>query len=307
MEKPSDNKEKQSHASVTKVAFIGLGVMGYPMAGHLSNAGYPTTVYNRSEGKAHAWAEEHRGSTESTPAKASENADIIFMCVGNDDDVRSVVYGKDGILSGAKPGSVLVDHTTTSASLSRELAERCQETNVHFIDAPVSGGQAGAENGVLTVMAGGEESVLASVEPVMASYSKAISLMGPVGSGQLCKMVNQLCIAGLLQGLSEGITLAKSAGLDVENVIGAIKHGAAGSWQMENRGKTMANNQFDFGFAIDWMRKDLGICFDEAKRLSVDLPIAEYVDKQYAELQERGFNRCDTSVLIKQFDDEKRD
>lgn len=285
-----------------KVAFIGLGVMGFPMAGHLQRHGYPTCVYNRTTGKAEAWCDAYSGTYGITPAEAVADADIVFMCVGNDDDVRSVVYGDIGVLANMKKGSTLVDHTTTSAELALELAQVCERQGLSFLDAPVSGGQAGAEKGALTIMVGGTPNVFSNVGPVMNVYASAIQHIGPHGSGQRCKMANQICIAGVLQGLSEALTFAQSADLDIEKMINAIKHGAAGSWQMENRALTMAEDSFDFGFAIDWMRKDLGFCLEEAAKLGVGLPLTEQVDQQYNKLQARGYGRCDTSVLIKQFD-----
>ncbi|MEE3877381.1 NAD(P)-dependent oxidoreductase [Vibrio sp. YYF0003] len=282
-----------------RVAFIGLGVMGYPMAGYLSKAGYETKVYNRTKAKADQWAEEYNGVACETPAQAAEGCDIVFTCVGNDDDVRSVVYGEEGLLVGLKPGAVLVDHTTTSADLAVELADACTKVGNHFIDAPVSGGQAGAENGVLTIMCGGDSNVFEQVAPAMDVYAKQITLLGENGQGQRCKMVNQICIAGVLQGLSEALLLAQQSGLDIEQVVETLKHGAAGSWQMENRAKTMAQDKFDFGFAIDWMRKDLGFCLKEAERVGLQLPLTQMVDQQYADLQLDGLGRMDTSVLIK--------
>ena len=282
-----------------RVAFIGLGVMGYPMAGYLSKAGYETKVYNRTKAKADQWAEEYNGVACETPAQAAEGCDIVFTCVGNDDDVRSVVYGEEGLLVGLKPGAVLVDHTTTSADLAVELADACTKVGNHFIDAPVSGGQAGAENGVLTIMCGGDSNVFELVAPAMDVYAKQITLLGENGQGQRCKMVNQICIAGVLQGLSEALLLAQKSGLDIEQVVETLKHGAAGSWQMENRATTMAQDKFDFGFAIDWMRKDLGFCLKEAERVGLQLPLTQMVDKQYADLQLDGLGRMDTSVLIK--------
>lgn len=282
-----------------RVAFIGLGVMGYSMAGYLSKAGYKTKVYNRTKAKADQWAEEYNGVACETPAQAAEGCDIVFTCVGNDDDVRSVVYGEEGLLVGLKPGAVLVDHTTTSADLAVELADACTKVGNHFIDAPVSGGQAGAENGVLTIMCGGDSNVFEQVAPAMDVYAKQITLLGENGQGQRCKMVNQICIAGVLQGLSEALLLAQKSGLDIEQVVETLKHGAAGSWQMENRAKTMAQDKFDFGFAIDWMRKDLGFCLKEAERVGLQLPLTQMVDKQYADLQLDGLGRMDTSVLIK--------
>ncbi|MFW1466626.1 NAD(P)-dependent oxidoreductase [Vibrio parahaemolyticus] len=282
-----------------RVAFIGLGVMGYPMAGYLSKAGYETKVYNRTKTKADKWAAEYNGIACETPREAAEDCDIVFTCVGNDNDVRSVVYGEEGLLVGLKAGAVLVDHTTTSAELAVELADACKKVGNHFIDAPVSGGQAGAENGVLTIMCGGEPSVFDHVAPVMDVYAKQITLLGENGQGQRCKMVNQICIGGILQGLSEALLLAQKSGLDIEQVVETLKHGAAGSWQMENRATTMAQDKFDFGFAIDWMRKDLGFCLEEAERVGLELPLTKMVDEQYAGLQREGLGRMDTSVLIK--------
>lgn len=281
------------------VAFIGLGVMGYPMAGYLSKAGYSTKVYNRTYAKAQKWQEEYQGQACETPRLAAEGCDIVFVCVGNDDDVRSVVYGEDGILAGMKAGAILVDHTTTSANLAVELAEAAKQVDNTFIDAPVSGGQAGAENGVLTIMCGGEQAIFEQVAPIMDVYAKQATLLGENGQGQRCKMVNQICIAGVLQGLSEAIQLAQKSGLDIEQVVNTLKHGAAGSWQMENRATTMAQDTFDFGFAIDWMRKDLGFCLEEAQRVGLELPLTQQVDQRYAQLQEQGLGRMDTSVLIK--------
>ncbi|EJN6826460.1 NAD(P)-dependent oxidoreductase [Vibrio cidicii] len=284
---------------VKTVAFIGLGVMGYPMAGYLSKAGYQTRVYNRTFAKAEKWAQQHQGQAFETPCEAALGCDVVFVCVGNDDDVRSVVYGENGVLAGLKAGATLVDHTTTSAELAIELAGACQKVAVNFIDAPVSGGQAGAENGVLTIMCGGDADVFANVSPVMDVYAKQITLLGENGQGQRCKMVNQICIAGVLQGLSEALLLAQKSGLDIGQVVNTLKHGAAGSWQMENRAQTMAQGKFDFGFAIDWMRKDLGFCLQEAERVGLTLPLTEQVDAQYAKLQQQGLGRMDTSVLIK--------
>lgn len=282
-----------------KVAFVGLGVMGYPMAGYLSKAGYSTKVFNRTKAKADTWASEYQGQACETPKQAALDADVVFVCVGNDDDVRSVVFGEDGILAGLKPGAVLVDHTTTSAELAIELAAAAKENGNSFIDAPVSGGQAGAENGVLTIMCGGDQSVFDAVAPVMEVYAKQITLLGENGQGQRCKMVNQICIGGILQGLSEALLLAQKSGLDIEQVVDTLKHGAAGSWQMENRAVTMAQDKFDFGFAIDWMRKDLGFCLEEAERVGIELPLTKNVDEQYAQLQQEGLGRMDTSVLFK--------
>ncbi|ASM50317.1 2-hydroxy-3-oxopropionate reductase [Pseudoalteromonas espejiana DSM 9414] len=280
------------------VSFIGLGVMGYPMAGHLAKAGYSVCVYNRTQAKAQKWAEEFSGRFAPTPREAASNADIVFMCVGNDDDLRSVVYGDDGVLAGMLPHTILVDHTTTSAEVAREVAAKAALQNIDFIDAPVSGGQAGAENGVLTVMAGGNEAVFAKAQPVMAAFSRFSQLLGEVGSGQLCKMVNQICIAGVVQGLGEGLHFAKQAGLDGEKVIETISKGAAGSWQMENRYKTMWAGEYEFGFAVDWMRKDLGIALDEAKNNGATLPMTATVDQYYADVQALGGGRYDTSSLL---------
>ncbi|MBB1370081.1 NAD(P)-dependent oxidoreductase [Pseudoalteromonas sp. SR45-4] len=281
-----------------KVAFIGLGVMGYPMAGHLAKAGHSVCVYNRTQAKAQKWANEFSGSFAATPREAVNDADIVFMCVGNDDDLRSVVYGENGVLAGIKAGSILVDHTTTSVTVAREVAAKAALLKVDFIDAPVSGGQAGAENGVLTVMAGGSEAVFAKVQPVMTAFSRFSQLLGGVGSGQLCKMVNQICIAGAVQGLAEGLHFAKQAGLDGEKVIETISKGAAGSWQMENRYKTMWAGEYDFGFAVDWMRKDLGIALNEAKNNGATLAMTATVDGYYADVQALGGGRYDTSSLL---------
>lgn len=280
------------------VSFIGLGVMGYPMAGHLVSAGHTVTVYNRTTAKAQQWAEQYNGEFALTPALAAQGADIVFMCVGNDDDLRSVVYGDEGVLAGMAAGTILVDHTTTSAEVAREVSAKAALKNIAFIDAPVSGGQAGAENGVLTVMAGGDEAVFAKVQPVMAAFSKFSQLLGKAGSGQLCKMVNQICIAGVVQGLAEGLHFAKQAGLDGEKVIETIAKGAAGSWQMENRHKTMLAGEYEFGFAVDWMRKDLGIALDEAKNNGATLPMTATVDQYYADVQALGGGRYDTSSLL---------
>ncbi|NQZ31565.1 MAG: NAD(P)-dependent oxidoreductase [Oceanospirillaceae bacterium] len=282
-----------------KAAFIGLGVMGYPMAGHLQANGFATTVYNRSEEKALKWQQQHSGNTAPTPAAAAKAADIVFVCVGNDRDVRSVIYGEQGVLAGLKAGDILVDHTTTSATLAIELHKACLEIGVTFIDAPVSGGQAGAENGKLTVMCGGDQASFDKANPLMQAYAQQIQLLGENGQGQRCKMVNQICIAGILQGLSEALTLAQSAGLSIPQVVDTLKHGAAGSWQMENRLITMDQDKFDFGFALDWMRKDLGICLDEASSYQLELPLTKNVDERYAQLQAAGLGRMDTSALVK--------
>ncbi|NMP31487.1 NAD(P)-dependent oxidoreductase [Thalassotalea sp. M1531] len=284
-----------------KVAFIGLGVMGYPMAGHLAKAGFDVSVYNRTFEKAERWAQEFGGHCAQTPKIASEGCDIVFCCVGNDDDVRQVVYGADGILAGLKDGAVLVDHTTASAELARELEKAVNAQHCGFLDAPVSGGQAGAENGVLTVMLGGEESAYKTAKPVMEAFSRFTQLMGPAGSGQLAKMVNQICIAGVVQGLAEGFTFAKNAGLDPDLLLETIAKGAAGSWQMENRYKTMFAGEYDFGFAVDWMRKDLAIAFEEANKNGTELPVTKIVDGFYQEIQNSGGNRWDTSSLISRY------
>ena len=280
-----------------KTAFIGLGVMGYPMAGHLQKE-YLTTVFNRNGEKAKQWQQDHNGLIASSPAEAAEGADIAFLCVGNDDDVRSVVYGPNGVLAGLKQGAVLVDHTTTSAELAIELAAACREKGISFIDAPVSGGQAGAENGCLTVMCGGDAAVFEKVSPVINCFAGQIQLLGENGQGQRCKMVNQICIAGVLQGLSEAILLAEKSNLDVAQVARTLSSGAAGSWQMSNRAATMAERKYDFGFAIDWMRKDLGICLQEAEKHNLDLSLVKTVDTRYWALQEQGKGRMDTSALI---------
>jgi 3-hydroxyisobutyrate dehydrogenase-like beta-hydroxyacid dehydrogenase len=282
--------------SKQQVAFIGLGVMGYPMAGHLAKAGYQTRVYNRTVTKAEQWCQEYEGSFALTPREAAEGADFVFMCVGNDDDLRSVVFGDDGVLAGCKQGSILVDHTTASANVAREIADK---SNVPFLDAPVSGGQAGAENGVLTVMIGGDQASFDAVRPVIMSYARAAELLGDVGAGQLTKMVNQICIAGLVQGLSEGLDFAQRAGLDGHKVVEVISKGAAGSWQMENRGNTMLNDEFEFGFAVDWMRKDLAICLEEADKNGAELPVTRIVNDFYGEVQAMDGGRWDTSSLIR--------
>ena len=281
-----------------RVAFVGLGVMGYPMAGYLINAGHEVVVFNRTTSKADAWVDQYGGTREDTPSSAAAEADIVFCCVGNDDDVRAVILGDDGVLHGVSDGSVIVDHTTASATVAREVYAAAAAKNVGFLDAPLSGGQAGAENGQLTIMVGGDEDVYQRALPVMDCYAKACTLIGPVGSGQLAKMVNQICIAGIVQGLSEGLHFAKRTGLDTAKVIGAISKGAAQSWQMENRWETMDCNEFDFGFAVEWMRKDLKIALEEAQRNGVKLDMTKLVDGYYAEVQELGGNRWDTSSLI---------
>ncbi|MBT5413170.1 MAG: NAD(P)-dependent oxidoreductase [Rhodospirillaceae bacterium] len=281
-----------------KVAFLGLGVMGYPMAGHLAAAGHDVVVYNRSKTKATSWAKKHKGRAAATPAAAAKDRDIVFCCVGNDDDVRSVVYGKDGAFAGMKKGAVFVDHTTASADLARELEAEAKKAGLGFVDAPVSGGEAGAINGQLTVMCGGQKAAFAKTKPVMDCYGKAVTLMGPAGSGQLTKMVNQICIAGVVQGLAEGLNFGMRAGLDCDLVLEVIGKGAAQSWQMDNRGKTMIRDKFDFGFAVDWMRKDLGICLAEANGNGALLPMTAQVDQFYHQVQGRGGKRWDTSSLI---------
>jgi len=272
--------------------------MGYPMAGYLSKAGHDTVVYNRTSSKAEQWVAEYGGSSVATPQAAATDAEIVFCCVGNDDDVREVILGEDGVLAGVSAGSVIVDHTTASATIAREVDAVAAARSVGFLDAPVSGGQAGAENGQLTVMVGGDEEVFGRTAPVMDCYAKAITRIGPVGSGQLAKMVNQICIAGVVQGLSEGLHFAQCAGLDPAVVIESISKGAAQSWQMENRWQTMVNDEFEFGFAVDWMRKDLGITLDEAKKNGAQLELTALVDRYYAEVQAVGGNRWDTSSLI---------
>ena len=279
-------------------AFIGLGVMGFPMAGHLQAAGHQTTVYNRTTSRAEEWVEAHGGSSVSTPREAATGAGAVMVCVGNDDDLRSVVFGEDGALAGMAEGSTLVDHTTASAEVAREIAAVASEIGVGFVDAPVSGGQAGAQNGQLSIMCGGDPDVFATVEPLIDSYAKAIVLVGKVGSGQLTKMVNQVCIGGLIQGLAEALDFSRRAGLDTDKVLAAISQGASGSWQMENRARTMLDRHFDHGFALDWMRKDFGIVFDEAKRIGATLPVTAMVDQFYARLQREGHGRWDTSSLI---------
>ena len=282
-----------------KLSFLGLGVMGYPMAGHLARAGHEVTVYNRSPAKADAWRNEYRGRTARTPADAARGADIVLMCVGNDDDVRAVALGADGALAGMGHGSILVDHTTASAGVAREAHAAAKAKGVGFLDAPVSGGQAGAQNGKLTIMVGGDADVFARTEGVLAHYARAVTLMGPPGAGQLTKMVNQISIAGLVQALAEGIDFATRAGLDPERVLDVISKGAAQSWQMENRGKTMVADKFDFGFAVDWMRKDLAICLAEARANGATLPVTAIVDQFYGRVQQRGGGRWDTSSLIR--------
>lgn len=283
---------------MAKLAFIGLGVMGYPMAGHLVKAGHSVTVWNRSGEKAAKWVAQHGGASAASPREAAAGAEFIMACVGNDDDLRSVVYGDNGIFAGMAKGSVFVDHTTASADVARELHAKAAALGLDFIDAPVSGGQAGAENGQLTIMCGGDAPVYERVKPVIQAYAKMQNLMGPAGSGQLTKMMNQICIAGLVQGLSEALAFGRASGLDLTKAVEVISKGAAGSWQMDNRHKTMIEGKFDYGFAVDWMRKDLGICLNEARRNGASLPVAGLVDQFYAEVQQMGGGRWDTSSLI---------
>ena len=282
-----------------RVAFLGLGVMGHPMAGHLAGAGHRVTVYNRSPAKAAQWVAEHGHARAATPREAAQGADIVFACVGNDDDLRSVVLGEHGAFEGMQPGAVFVDHTTASAEVARELGAAAQALRLSFIDAPVSGGNLGAINGTLTVMCGGDAAAFDAIKPVAMAFSKAVTLLGASGSGQLAKMVNQVAIAGLVQGLAEAIAFGERAGLDMAAVLGVIGKGAAQSWQMDNRGPTMVADQFDFGFAVDWMRKDLGLVLDEARRNGARLPVTALVDQFYADLQAGGGNRLDTSSLLK--------
>ena len=284
--------------SIKNVSFIGLGVMGYPMAGHLQNNGYNVTVYNRTTAKAEKWVEEYKGSMAKTPGEASQNSEIVFMCVGRDEDIIEVMEGEDGILSKVTEGSIIVDHTTASAEIARNYYQKLKDKKLSFLDAPVSGGQAGAENGVLSIMIGGDEKDYNTVKPVLTSYGKAIELIGPSGSGQIAKMINQICIAGLVQGLSEAMAFGKKSNVDMEKVLSVISKGAAQSWQMENRYRTMLDGKFDYGFAVDWMRKDLSICFNEASKNGAMLPITKIVDKYYEEVQKNGGNRFDTSSLM---------
>ena len=299
----SINPKTYESAPSTHVAFIGMGVMGYPMAGHLASAGHTVTVYNRSVAKSQAWVAEFAKSkapkSAPTPREAAAGADIVFCCVGNDDDLRAVVLGADGALAGMKKSAILVDHTTASANVARELYQAAKAQGLNFIDAPVSGGQGGAQNGLLTVMCGGDAAIFEATKPAAMAFSRAYTLMGESGAGQLTKMVNQVCIAGLVQGLSEAIAFGQKAGLDMNLVLDVIGKGAAQSWQMDNRGKTMVANKFDFGFAVDWMRKDLGLVMDEAKRNGARLPVTALVDQFYADVQQMGGKRWDTSSLIK--------
>ncbi|MCG9660760.1 NAD(P)-dependent oxidoreductase [Vibrio mediterranei] len=282
-----------------KVSFIGLGVMGYPMAGHLAKAGFEVCVFNRTTEKAKRWAEEYNGRYRETVADCVKDADVVAVCVGNDDDVRQMTTSATGAIASMKKGAILVDHTTTSAVLAEELGVACDKAGVHFMDAPVSGGQAGAENGVLTIMCGGEQVTFDALQPVFDAYGKSSVLMGTVGQGQRAKMVNQVCIAGVLTGLSEGLILAQKSGLDIPSLVDCLKNGAAGSWQMENRAKTMDEDKYDFGFAIDWMVKDLGFCLDEGARQGIRLPLTEQTVERYKALASQGENRSDTSVLLK--------
>ena len=283
---------------IKNVTFIGLGVMGYNMAGHLRKNNFNTTVYNRTSSVAEKWVNEFAGIAKSTPGEASLNADIVFICVGRDEDLISVMEGNDGIIKNIKKNTIIVDHTTASANIAKKYYQQSKSNNFHFLDAPVSGGQAGAENGVLSIMVGGDEDKINIIKPVMSSYGKTIELMGKTGSGQLAKMINQICIAGLVQGLSEALAFGKKANLDMEKVLKVISKGAAQSWQMENRYRTMLDGKFDYGFAVDWMRKDLSICFDEAKKNGSSLPITKIIDEYYKEIQNNGGNRFDTSSLM---------
>jgi 3-hydroxyisobutyrate dehydrogenase len=283
---------------MAKCAFIGLGIMGYPMAGHLAAKGHEVTVYNRTAAKAEQWVKQHGGRAARSPREAAAGAEFVFLCVGNDDDIRSVAYGEDGALAGMGRGAILVDHTTASADIARELDAEAKSQGKQFLDAPVSGGQAGAENGVLTIMCGGEEAAFERAKPVMEAYGRAVALMGPAGAGQLTKMVNQLCIAGLVQGLAEALNFGMHAGLDMDKVIAVISKGAAQSWQMDNRAKTMVEGKFDFGFPVVWMRKDLKICMEEANRNGALLPVTALVDQFYHQVMKAGGSRWDTSSLI---------
>ena len=284
---------------MAKLAFLGMGVMGAPMAGHLSKAGHEVTVYNRTKAKAEAWAKTYGGQSADSPAQAADGAEMVFACVGDDNDVRSVTIGDDGAFQSMGSGTIFIDNTTASATVARELSAKATERGIAFLDAPVSGGQAGAENGALTVMVGGDTHAFAKAEPLMSCYGAKVTHIGPSGSGQLTKMVNQICIAGLVQGLSEAVNFGQNAGLDMDKVLDVISGGAAQSWQMVNRGHTMAKEEFDFGFALDWMRKDLRICFEEASQNGSPLPVTALVAQYYAMLSERGFGRNDTSALIK--------
>ncbi len=284
--------------SIKNVSFIGLGVMGYPMAGHLQKNGYNVTVYNRTTAKAEKWVEEYNGSMAKSPGEASQNSEIVFMCVGRDEDIIEVMESESGILSKVAEGSIIVDHTTASAEIARNYYQKLKDKKLSFLDAPVSGGQAGAENGVLSIMIGGDEKDYNTVKPVLTSYGKAVELIGASGSGQIAKMINQICIAGLVQGLSEAMAFGKKSNVDMEKVLSVISKGAAQSWQMENRYRTMLDGKFDYGFAVDWMRKDLLICFNEADKNGAILPVTKIVDKYYEEVQKNGGNRFDTSSLM---------
>ena len=284
--------------NIKNVSFIGLGVMGYPMAGHLQKNGFDVTVYNRTESKAKKWVEEFNGNMKKTPGESCLNSEIIFMCVGRDEDIIEVMEGENGILNSVKEGTIIVDHTTASAELARKYFNKLKDLNIGFLDAPVSGGQAGAENGILSIMIGGENEHFQKVQPVIKSYGKAIELIGPSGSGQIAKMINQICIAGLVQGLSEAMAFGKKAKVDMEKVLSVISKGAAQSWQMENRYRTMLDGKFDYGFAVDWMRKDLSICFNEAEKNGALLPVTKIVDEYYKKVQENDGNRLDTSSLM---------
>jgi len=295
----STNPKTYEPTSARKVAFLGLGVMGFPMAGHLALAGHDVVVYNRSAAKADAWTREFKGKSAPTPREAAAGRDLVFCCVGNDDDLRSVVLGPDGAFAGMKPGAILIDHTTASADVARELYAAAKKSGLQFVDAPVSGGSAGAQNGMLTVMCGGDAAAFEAAKPVAMAVARAFTLLGPAGAGQLAKMVNQIAIAGLVQGLSEAISFGQKAGLDMLQVLEVIGKGAAQSWQMDNRGKTMIEGKFDFGFAVDWMRKDLGHVLDEAKRNGARLPVTALVDQFYADVQQMGGKRWDTSSLVK--------
>lgn len=283
---------------MAKIAFIGLGVMGFPMAGHLASKGHQVTVYNRTQTRADAWAKLHKGQCAASPAAAAAGAEFVFTCVGNDNDLFEVTLGENGVLKGLAAGSYLIDCTTASADAARKIYQEATKSGANFLDAPVSGGQAGAESGTLTVMVGGDENAYIKCEPIISSFSRAVTLMGPSGSGQLTKMVNQICVVGVIQGLAEGLAFAERAGLDGHQVIDVISKGSAQSWQMEHRGHTMIDRKFDFGFAVDWMRKDLKICFDEAERNGSKLPSANLIDQLYAKIQESGDGRLDTSSLI---------
>lgn len=283
------------------VSFLGLGTMGYPMAGHLSRAGHQVTVYNRTTSKAQAWCDEYQGSMVQTPAEAAQ-ADIVLTCVGNDDDLRDLYLGEQGVLTNAQPGTLFIDHTTASAEVAQELYQAAQAKQCDFLDGPVSGGQAGAVNGVLTVMMGGDQALIDRAKPILECYAKAYTRLGDVGAGQLAKMVNQIIVGGVLSGISEGVRFAQKAGLDIPTLVETLKYGAAGSWQLENRGETMARDEFDFGFAIEWMHKDLGIALEQAEKMHMKLPYTEVIDRQYVELMEEGRGRQDTSVLVKALD-----